>query len=963
MRKALLTIALLLGVISSYSQSVPSKLAQREIADTLSARLLRRTTVQSKLKINKVLSRNGLLDVYFSATLEEQPWEEDVMLWFRSELSSEWERHGGGKIGRILTNSQEIEDLVVPSLGKDGNPVAYRYTQAGADRRRTTPRFIRRAGAKYFPQGMSDRYIALWQSHGRYYNETDENWSWQRATLFRTVEDMYTQSYVLPFLIPMLENAGAYVMTPRERDTQWREIITDNDPSFEDERDDRTRKPGSYSETGLWTDAGQGFADARLTYTIDDNPFLMGTARQAACSGDNADAQVYWTPEIEQRGEYAVYISYKTLPRSTSAAHYTVHHLGGDSEFEVNQQIGGSTWIYLGTFEFGEGSDGYVRLDNRGEQGGIVTADAVKIGGGMGKIERGGATSGLPSYIEGALYWMRWAGVDTSLTRQWETDYTQDYASRGAWTEMMHKDKGVPFDLSLAFHSDAGVTPNDSTIGTLAIYTLLADKKRKYDDGRDRILARTYAQYVQDQVVNDIREDFDPKWSRRHTWNKSYSECRTTGIPGMILELLSHQNFADMKFGLDPAFRFTVSRAVYKGMLKTLSEFYGCSYKVQPLPVNSFSAVIENGKAHLSWKPTEDSKEPTATPEGYMVYTRIDDGVFDEGQDVGTAEAIFDIEPGHIYSYKVAAYNEGGLSFPSEILSVGLAQNDSGKADILIVNNFDRVSAPYWVDSPEYAGFDSRLDSGVPYIKDISYIGETYEFRRSAPYVDDYNPGFGGSYTDKAGLIVAGNSFDYPYVHGKSLMELGYSFCSKSRDAFVLDTLAEGEELPVLDLICGKQKTTKTGAGVLPDRFQVFPAALRDAISAYTSAGGSVFISGSDIASDSVENFETEGFIHNVLGYKYVSSFGTGNGVVGGMEFHNSINSEVYCVECPDAIAPAGKGGRIMLRYGGSNSPAAVLYKADKYKVVSLGVPLETIKKESDRTELLRKSLQELRRR
>ena len=60
----------------------------------------------------------------------------------------------------------------------------------------------------------------------------------------------------------------------------------------------------------------------------------------------------------------------------------------------------------------------------------------------------------------------------------------------------------------------------------------------------------------------------------------------------MLLELLSHQNFADMKFGLDPTFRFTVSRAIYKGMLKYLSARYGCAYAVQPLPVNSFATAF-----------------------------------------------------------------------------------------------------------------------------------------------------------------------------------------------------------------------------------------------------------------------------------------------------------------------------------------------------------------------------------
>ena len=56
-----------------------------------------------------------------------------------------------------------------------------------------------------------------------------DRWEWQRARIFQTVEDLYTQSYVLPFLVPMLENAGANVLLPRERDCQTAEVIVDND--------------------------------------------------------------------------------------------------------------------------------------------------------------------------------------------------------------------------------------------------------------------------------------------------------------------------------------------------------------------------------------------------------------------------------------------------------------------------------------------------------------------------------------------------------------------------------------------------------------------------------------------------------------------------------------------------------------------------------------------------------------
>ena len=50
-----------------------------------------------------------------------------------------------------------------------------------------------------------------------------------RPNLFGTTEDLFTQTIVVPYLIPMLQNAGAIVFTPRERDWQKKEIIVDND--------------------------------------------------------------------------------------------------------------------------------------------------------------------------------------------------------------------------------------------------------------------------------------------------------------------------------------------------------------------------------------------------------------------------------------------------------------------------------------------------------------------------------------------------------------------------------------------------------------------------------------------------------------------------------------------------------------------------------------------------------------
>ena len=937
----------------------------KEVCDTLTERCNRHFLVRSQVSLEKVKADKGSLDLVFNRSLADYPWHQEDVLWFLAELNKESEDIlGDYVIGSCRAAGCRLEELVTPHLTRNGKNKEYVYATAA----KASRPFVVRARSRYVPKGLYGRHIVLWQSHGRYFNEKEGLWKWQRATLHRTVEDMYTQSYVLQGVIPMLENAGAYVMTPRERDMQTNEVICDNDPSFERDPGSGLRIAGKYSERGRWgTAPNPGFADLREAYGITDNPFRLGTARMAPC-GVSPSCFARWTPAIPERGEYAVYVSYQSLQNSCSEARYTVHHLGGETQFLVDQRKGGGTWIYLGTFDFAPGSDGWVELDNKGSRGTAVSADAVRFGGGMGKIERGGAVSGMPAFAEGSSYWMPWAGADSTL-REWETDYTNDYATRGVWTQMMTQEKGIPFDCSLAFHTDAGATPNDSIVGTLAIYTYKGDKGYTFPDGSSRLTSRTYADFVQTQIVEDLRAGFDPKWSRRMLWDRSYSESRTTEVPALLLELLSHQNFADMKYGLDPSFRFTVSRAVYKGILKYLSCRYGTPYVVQPLPVHAFSAAFAGDRTvRLSWKPSSDPLEPTAVPRGYTLYTRIDDGAFDDGVPVLETNAVISIEPGHLYTWKVEAWNDGGCSFPSELLSAGIPLELTG-APVLVVNNFDRVAAPAWIDTPEYAGFDSRLDWGMPYVRDICFIGENYEFRRSQPWTSDDGPGFGGSYTDYAGSVVAGNTFDYPSVHGASLMRLGRSFCSMSAEAFCDGFALSATGYCCLDLICGAQLTTKSGCGAYPERFSVFPASMQEALRTWCVRGLPVFVSGARIATDvwdAVYDFtpdpvvmaEGKKFVKDVLGYSWSSSHGTNLGLIDGMPFYDRVNPDFYAVQHTDGLKPAGPGASVWLRYDRSGVPAAVRYDARNYRAVSIGVPLECLKCQEDRDRLLRDVLE-----
>ena len=308
-----------------------------------------------------------------------------------------------------------------------------------------------------------------------------------------------------------------------------------------------------------------------------------------------------------------------------------------------------------------------------------------------------------------------------------------------------------------------------------------------FANGASRYLSHDLTDLIQSNIVRDIRTLYEPRWTRRGKWNQSYYEARVPRVPTMLLELLSHQNFADMRYGIDPRFRFTVSRAIYKGMLQFLCSQYRMDYIVQPLPVDHMALrMIGENEIELSWKAVNDPLEPTAAPEKYIVYTRIGNGDFDNGTVVDKNSYRTVLPPGIVCSYKVTALNKGGESFPSEILSAGQAFNSKGA--VLVINGFDRISAPADFVAPApadtlLAGFLDDLDHGVPYIKDISYIGKMKEFRRSIPWMDDDASGFGDCYGNYETQVIAGNTFDYPAVHGAAILKAGYSFVSCSDEA------------------------------------------------------------------------------------------------------------------------------------------------------------------------------------
>ena len=874
--------------------------------------------------------------------------------------------------------------------------------------RKHAPFIVDQDANRRFKKGLDGNIIATWQSHGWYFEDRLNRWEWQRARMFQTVEDMYTQSYVTPFLIPMLENAGAYVWDARERDTHNFSSIVDKDGKYSQH---------TYSETNgkmAWTQGeGAGFAFDRETYRDYENPFAEGTYRMVQATKDKKNLSVArYDVDMPEAGEFALYISYKSLPNSAKDVKYTVNSLGGTKNYTVDQTMAGGVWVYLGTFQLQKGlNKDVVTISNLSKDAkSVITTDAIKVGGGKANVVRRvalpteenkaiakkyGYESHLgkegvaydyvhpgdhPWFTLGARYYLQWAGFPQSVYSSSEgtNDYNDDYRCRGLWvnhlaggSQVLPEQEGlnVPVDVSFCLHTDAGTTMNDDIIGTLLIYSTSDGQSTfgNYKDGTPRVLSRDFANLVSSEVCDVIRAKYEPNWTRRGMWDASYYEARVPEVPALLMELLSHQNFADMKYGLDPNFRFDVSRAIYKGILKFIAKRDHRDYVVQPLPVNSFAINAAGANAFtLTWQPTADAQSANADAKSYVVCERVGlDGGFKEIAVVKEPTFNVQIADNLIHSYKIIAMNEGGRSFPSEVLSLGVAAESKGT--VAVVNDFTRVCGPDWFDSGKMAGFYDEKDHGVPYMKQNNYLGAQYEFERRLPWVDDDDPGFGAcrSNYETGTQVVAGNNFDYTTVHGASIMNAGYSFVSMSEAAFELGNVS-ASDYKVLDIILGKQKETMNGRGAFPSRFKIYTPEFMNAVTAYTGAGGNVMLTGAYVASDIWEKekpAEVEmKFAKEILGFEHRASRAAQSGEVNGVvsqfaalpadrnfTFCNALNNKAYAVESPDAVKAADNSGATIMRYTENTKPAAVAVDRGTYRTVVAGFPFECINSEAAR--------------
>lgn len=912
------------------------------------------------LEYCSVNETNKRVDVYVKEGFASQVFTSHLVKDIYSKLSQSLPYPYSGYEIRIYTHNIELSRFVSNLYADEVDSSRLsKYTYKGNE-------WVRNMSKPFdICQGLQGSHLTVWASHGRYYDFSKNAWIWQRPNLYCTTEDLFTRSIVVPFLIPMLENSGAVVYMPRERDENTSEIIVDNDG-------DSLYQKGTYNETvGAYTfDTYNkpGFKQLRELYMPGQNPHEEGTARIVKAIKDSAKvSSCCWMPDIPADGDYALYITYPYNDNNIDDATYIVRHNNVETKIRVNQRMGGGTWVYLGTFGFSKGCnlENSITLSNLSNCDGVVMADAIRIGGGMGNMVRNGETSGLPRFMEGALYYAQWSGMPYGVysTKDGRNDYADDinarsnslnYLTGGSIYSPQSEGLHVPMELSLAVHSDAGYAMDNSVVGTLGIFTYLGDRGT-YNllSGVSRLSSLDLAAYVQNEVCRDLNKHLGNKWTQRELYNRNYSETRKPEVPSMILETLSHQNFRDMLYGHDPNFKFLISRSIYKAIARYIAFQHHRNCVIHPLPVRSFSAVAADSFAVLSWSPQLDSLEPTATPTKYVVYVSKNGNDFDNGHVVenGALSVRLPIEKDVVYRFKVTACNDGGESFPSETLAVLSASEERRR--ILVVNGFTRLSAPDVIMTEDKEGFDISSDIGVPYMKTAEYCGSQRCFLRSKEGIVG-SGGLGYSGSELEGKIIAGNNFDYAYIHASAIKDKKhrYSVSSCSSEA-IADSLLAAGDFQLVDLLFGLQRDD--GISSLK-HYKTFTTKLKKLVSDYLCEGGKVFVSGAYIGRDMNESAEHD-FTTNYLCYSLDSCMETPPSITVGNNTFSIVkewNPDFYAVKSVDVLGPSGLAEPFA--YYENNACAAVATS----NVIVLGFPFESIDNSKARHAVMRHILRKL---
>ncbi len=707
-------------------------------------------------------------------------------------------------------------------------------------------------------------------------------------------------------------NAGAVVVPMRPLGQQNNAVVLDNDDA-------------AVTYTGTWANS----TSTLFFGGVGDVPY-----RYAALANAETATATY-TPNLPARGYYPVYTWVRHGSDRTHQL-YRIRHTGGESQVRIPHHMVGNGWVYLGEYYFEAGANaatGSVVVSNlrSSAQGDYTFADAIRFGNGMGTVDRGTGVSTYPCEEENCRYWFQanlGQGQSSTLYDGGGADESDSWSAPSKMSaEMNRESAGSFFDrMHISFHSNAG-----GGRGTLALIT--GDPTPNQTR-----LAQLCGREVNDDLVALGSPPLELPWQNRSniTYTGGYSEIDGSlfsyEMDATIIEVAFHDSPDDAGLMRDPKARSAVGKAAMHAVVKYMNEFAGGPLNFPPeAPTGLRARAGANGAVVLNWTPPL-STGGSGAPTGYVIYRSANGYGFGAPVTVGnvTGYTLTGLAPDTDWYFRVAATNAGGESFPAEV--AGCRTSSAGARQVLFVNAFDR--------------FDRTLNLR----QDLTRQG--------------YAPPDATGAAERV-LPRRNNSSDYVVPHGKALSAAGYAFdsCQNEHIASGAVTLTD---YPVVIWACGQESTAD----------ETFSAAEQNAVTAFRAGGGSLFVSGSEIAWDldraSGPVAADRTFFNTQLKADLASDASDDSGSytlnaaaggifagMGSMTFDDGTRG-VYPVQSPDVLTPLG-GAVAALTYAGVSPGAAALQydgAAGGGRVVYLGLPFETISGSAVRAELMRRALE-----
>ncbi len=739
------------------------------------------------------------------------------------------------------------------------------------------------------PQGaLTGKTVFLSPGHGWYYSSTLGRWATQRGNNGGIIEDLSNGEAVMQHLTQYLHNAGANVWTCRERDFNTHMVIVDNDAGAP-----------AYTTSGAWSDG----TAAGNWYGSDYQFTGVSTSETAVAT---------YAPNIPEAGYYAVYVWTPSAANRATDATVRVNHTGGTTTHVINMQHDGNTWRLLGFYYFNAGRDqanGSVEISNAGsDTSKYVIADAVRFGGGMGDYPDGGSVSGWPRWEESGAYYPIFMGQRS--TPGGTVGAMPQYAE---WESESWEDS-----IYFSWHSNASTGSGHGT--SLWAYGP-GSPPSPFGQFSGVAGGDTLATSIFDEVMNDIRADWDPVWpgAKYTAWFGELNPSNNDEMPACLIEVAYHDSPADQPSLLDPRFRDLVARACYQGIVDWWYN-HADGPSSTPIAINTLLpepptrlAVrnIGDQSVFVNWSapPSDGGDGLLGDPAtGYLVQMSRDGYGFDDGTPTTSTFMTFtDLDVGDVYYFRVVATNAGGQSFPTEIGAVRVTED--GYAPLLVVNGFDRLD--------RYA----MLAEDDPYDAD--------PMMRERPQRMNH---YAYSRTYAAAIDANGVAFDY---------------CANeaARSGAVNLTNYDG-----VVWYCGEESTT----------LSTFDATEQSRVTTFLAGGGRLFVSGAEIGWDLDQAANGVSFYNNQLKANYVADdAGTylAAGVAGGLfdgiaAFAFDDGSTIYDVDYPDVISPLGGATAAVSYVGGTGGTAGVVYDG-AYKLVHLAFPFEAIVDANVRTAVM----------